>query len=257
MPLTQRDASVLRRFEGFCAREGLRVALDDDGVVEAFLTISCSGLRPHTLGTYRSTLRRLGPTRGAGEYCASPAPPPYDSAEVAALWSIVRHQKSELRVTNATVLLCATIGAGLRARELAHLLAGDVTHARGRTSVAVRGCYPRLVPVLVPFADALFDVAQRRRGYVFRPGARVRDTKNLVGEICAQLVRDPDDVRLTSPRARATFLCQRLAMGTPLRELCALAGVREVESLLRYARHVPGAPSTKAALRARARAESQ
>ena len=41
--------------------------------------------------------------------------------------------------------------------------------------------------------------------------------------------------------------------GTALGELCSMAGLESVESLLRYARHVEGAPQSKAALRAAAR----
>ena len=37
--------------------------------------------------------------------------------------------------------------------------------------------------------------------------------------------------------------------GTPLRELLAITGIRQAESLARYARHVDSAPA-KAALRA-------
>jgi hypothetical protein len=44
-----------------------------------------------------------------------------------------------------------------------------------------------------------------------------------------------------------------LLAGTALGELCAMAGLESVESLLRYARHVDGAPQSKAALRAAAR----
>jgi len=51
-------------------------------------------------------------------------------------------------------------------------------------------------------------------------------------------------------RCRATFICDHLAAGTPLDELLASTGIREAESLARYARHVQGAPS-RAALRAR------
>ena len=40
-----------------------------------------------------------------------------------------------------------------------------------------------------------------------------------------------------------------MAAGTPLRELLAITGICQAESLARYARHVDGAP-TKAALRA-------
>jgi hypothetical protein len=40
-----------------------------------------------------------------------------------------------------------------------------------------------------------------------------------------------------------------LAASTALSALLAATGIVEVESLLRYARHVPGAPRSKAALR--------
>jgi hypothetical protein len=109
------------------------------------------------------------------------------------------------------------------------------------------------VPVSETYADILVGLARERRDYLFRPGATVRDTKHLVGEIAARLVGDPDEVALSSGRCRSTFLCTHLANDTPLRELCAQAGLIDVESLLRYARHVPSAPRTKAELRARAK----
>ncbi|MHB2028475.1 MAG: hypothetical protein ACYCPT_06625 [Acidimicrobiales bacterium] len=73
MTLGQRDASVLRRFEEFCALEGLSAdrALENGNVVEAFLTINCSTLRAHSLGTYRSTLRRLGDASPTPRCCSA------------------------------------------------------------------------------------------------------------------------------------------------------------------------------------------
>ena len=253
MALGQRDASVLRRFEEFCALEGLRVdrALEGSDVIEAFLTIGCSTLRAHSRGTYRSTLRRLGgappTTRG---FPASLAPAPYGEADLAALWSRANHQTSRTRIANATVALAAMVDAGLRPRELAHLRAADVLRSRGRVRVRVRAT-PRLVPIEGHSAAVLVALAGQR-DYLFRPNASVRDTKNLVGEIAASLGGDADDVTLSSGRCRSTFLCRHLAADTPLHELCALAGLIGVESLLRYARHVASAPQTKAALRARA-----
>ena len=55
----------------------------------------------------------------------------------------------------------------------------------------------------------------------------------------------------SSGRARSTFICSHLAAGTPLRQLLHMADISEVESLLRYARLVPGAPRSKAELRRR------
>jgi hypothetical protein len=214
MVLGQRDASVLRRFEDFCVFEGLRpeAALRDADAIEAFLRIECRALAPHSLGTYRSTLRRLGGApRSTSAFCASAAPPPYDRAEATALWSMATHQSIALRVTNATVLVATTLGAGLRARELAHLRALDVVRSSGQVSVLVSGHHPRIVPVLAPYGAVLWELARERHGYVFRPGAKLRDTKNLVGEIAAKLTRDPDEVAFSSARARATFICGHLA----------------------------------------------
>ena len=56
-------------------------------------------------------------------------------------------------------------------------------------------------------------------------------------------------------RCRASFICDHLAAGTPLPVLLEISGIAEPESLARYARHVPGMSASKAALRARWRAE--
>ena len=253
--LGQRDASVLRRFEEFCALEGLivDVAIHDGEIIEAFLSISCSTLRAHSLGTYRSTLRRLGGApRTSRGFAASFAPAPYGERDRAALWSRANHQASRARTANATVLLAGMMGAGLRPRELAHLRASGVLRSNGRVIVRVEAD-GRLVPLEEPSSSVLSALSSERRDYLFRPGAAVRDTKNLVGEVASSLVGDPDEVALSSGRCRSTFLCAHLAGDTPLRELCAMAGIIDVGSLLRYARHVAGAPQSKAQLRALAR----
>ena len=261
--LSQRDRSVLGRFGAFCAQEGLgpvATALEDGAVIEAFLALGCRSLVPHSVGTYRSVLLRLSGAAylSPGRFPASVAPRPYSSSDVAALWSMARHQSSTLRITNATVLLASFLGAGLHPGELARLMACDVHCHEGTTrvgvGVGVGGARARTVRVVSPYDVALAKVAERSSGYLFRPGAAVRTAKNLIGEVCAALVHDPDEVALVSGRARATFICAHLSAHTPLGELCAMAGVLGVESLLRYARHVDGAPQSKAALRAAARA---
>lgn len=256
MALGQRDASVLRRFEHFCALEGLRVdsALKDAHVVEAFLEIGCSVLCAHSLGTYRSVLRSLGaPSHVTRGFAPSRAPAPYNEHDVAVLWARAKGQSSPLRIANATVLLATMLGAGLRPRELAQLRGCDIVRSNAALSLAVTGRASRLVGLEGREASVLGELCEHRRGYLFRPGARARDSKNLVGEVARSLVGDPDEVALSSGRCRSTFLCRHLAKDTPLRELCAMAGIGDVESLLRYARHVPGAPQTKGQLLQRAR----
>jgi integrase len=256
--LSQRDRSVLGRFEGFCALEGLgppASALSEAACIEAFLAIGCAGLVPPSLGTYRSVLRRLGggSAEGVRSFPGSPAPRPYSRGEVAALWSMATHQSSARRITRAQVLLASMLGAGLHPSELAWLEGADVHRGAGTTSVVVAGARARTVRVREPYGAMLGALAKDQSGYLFRPSARVRGAKNFIGEVCAALVHDPDEVSLVSGRARSTFICAHLGERTPLAQLCAAAGVEGVESLLRYARHVDGAPASKAQLRAAAR----
>jgi hypothetical protein len=79
-----------------------------------------------------------------------------------------------------------------------------------------------------------------------RPG---RGYENFVTNFARTLTADPAAPRLTVSRCRSSLICDHLAAGTPLRELLALTGICQAESLARYARHVDGAPA-KAVLRA-------
>jgi hypothetical protein len=253
--LSQRDRSVMERFVAFCASEGVdspTEALGDEAFVAAFLTIGCLGLTPHSLGTYRSVLARIGGVtyRSVDGFSGCPAPRPYTSKEVAALWSMAQNQSSLKRTERAKVLLSTMLGAGLRPGELARARRRDVVTSDAETLIIVRGSPTRAPCVLSPYRSELARLADGSSLYLFRPGAKVRDQKNLVGEVCTGLVRDPDEVSLLARRARTTFICSHLKAGTPLLKLCALAGLKDVESLLRYARHVDGAPRSKAQLRA-------
>ena len=86
-------------------------------------------------------------------------------------------------------------------------------------------------------------------GHLFRPGPADRGYKNFVTNFARTLAADPAAPRLSLGRCRSSFICGHLAAGTPLGELLAITGIRQAESLARYARHVDGAPS-KAVLRA-------
>ena len=125
---------------------------------------------------------------------------------------------------------------------------------RGRVNVRVGAGAGRVVPVAGVYADVLARTAkQAGPGYLFCPGGADRAYKNFVNNFCYELVADPAAPRFSSGRARSSFICDHLAAGTALRLLLYIAGIAEVESLLRYARHVPGAPSSKAELRKRLR----
>lgn len=122
----------------------------------------------------------------------------------------------------------------------------------------VRAGRTRDVPVSPPYGARLAELARRvGDGLLFRPGLVVRDYKNALNDLCRTLACDPEATKLSARRARSSFICDHLGAGTDLAELCTISGLAEVGSLLRYCRHVAGAPQSKAALRAGLRATGE
>jgi integrase len=226
-------------------------------VVEAFVALGLPGRAPSTKGTYRSVLRAIGGSSrpaSATPFSGSAAKAPYNAQERAELLSVATSQRSEWRRASALMLLALGIGAGLRAGELAAAIGDDVTDEPRGVSVRVGGAGGRTVPVNDVYAKTLaLQATHVGLGYLFCPGWADRAYKNFVNNFCYGLVADPAGPRFSSGRARSSFICDHLAAGAPLRELLYISGIHEVESLLRYARHVPGAPSSKAGLRGRLR----
>ena len=71
---------------------------------------------------------------------------------------------------------------------------------------------------------------------MFRPGRADRGYKNFVTNFARALAADPAAPQLTLSRCRSSFICAHLAAGTPVGELLAITGIRQAESLARYAR---------------------
>ena len=90
---------------------------------------------------------------------------------------------------------------------------------------------------------------------MFRPGPADRGYKNFVTSFARTLAADPAAPPLSAGRCRSSFICDHLAAGTPVPVLLAITGIAEAGSLARYARQCRGVSSSKAALRARRRAE--
>jgi integrase len=253
----QRDASVWRCLERFCDHQGIASRRLCPEVVEAFVVSGLAARTDPTRGTYRSALRRMA---GAGRpvlatsFRGSPAKAPYSTEERAELLSVAASQPSTWRRASALACLALGIGAGLRPGELASAVGDDVITERRRVNVRVGA--GRVVPVTGVYANILARRAKEAgHGHLFCPGGADRHYKNFVNNFCYGLVADPSAPRLSSGRARSSFICDHLAAGTPLRVLLYIAGIAEVESLLRYARHVPGAPGSKAELRRRLKSE--
>jgi hypothetical protein len=238
--------------ERFCQRQGLPLGQLGTEVAEAFVVAGLAGRASWTKGTYRSALRRAagaaGPAR-ATPFSGSPARAPYSSQEKAELLAVAASQRTPWRRASALALLALGLGAGLRPGELAEVTGDDVGARGGRVNVRMGAT--RTVPVEGPYAGILAQQAQAGPGYLFCPGGADRSYYNFVNNFCYRLEADPAAPRLCVGRARSSFICGHLGAGTPLGELLYISGICEVESLLRYARHVPGAPGSKAELRKR------
>jgi integrase len=263
-----RARSVLAGLARFAAGQGIAASpewLLDFDVVEAFCVRGCAGRASSTRGTYRSVLyllaapvhgvagRRRTPFAGAG------APAPYPAAERAELAAVAAAQRDPARRASALAMVVFGIGAGLRPGELAALRGTDVARAGGQVVVHVSvrgGPAPRTVPVHPRYARRALVLARAAGGqFVFCPGPADRGYKNFVNVFAARLAADPAAPRLSAGRCRASFICDHLAAGAPVPVLLEVSGITEPESLARYARHVRGMNASKAALRARCRAE--
>ena len=249
----RRTDSVVRSLHAFGACRGLpasAASLLDYDVIEAFCVAGLRDRAASTRGTYRSVLYALAgeihgpPSRRATPFAAAPAPEPYSRGEQAELISVARAQRSPAKRASALAMIWFGTGAGLRPGELAALRGTHVVRAGSGVVVRVHGPAPRTVPVLGRYEPHLENLARRAAdGYVFRPGPAGRGYKNFVTGFAGRLTADPAAPRLSMGRCRATFICDHLAAGTALGELLAITGICEAQSLARYARHAPGAPS--------------
>jgi integrase len=258
-PRRQVTATAVRGLSRFAAARGIppcREFLLDYDVIEAFCVTGLRGRASSTRGTYRSALYRLAmlvhgkPGQRATPFAGAKAPAPYSPAERAELAAMAAAQRDPARRASALAVVVFGIGAGLRPAELVALRGSDVIRHGRRVAVHVSGPAARVVPVTAGYAGRAARLAAGAGGgHLFRPGPADRGYKNFVANFTRTLAAGPAAPRLGLSRCRSSFICGHLAAGTPLRELLAITGICQAESLARYARHVDGAPP-KAALRA-------
>jgi integrase len=252
-------ATAVRGLSRFAAARGIppgREFLLDYDVIEAFCVAGLPGCASSTRGTYRSALYQLAagvhglPGQRPTPFAGAKAPAPYSPGERAELAAVAAAQRNPARRASALAVVVFGIGAGLRPGELVALRGSDVIRHGRRVSVHVSGPAARVVPVTAAYAVRAAGLAAGAgHAHLFRPGPAGRGYKNFVTNFARTLTADPAAPRLTVSRCRSSFICDHLAAGIPLRELLAITGICQAESLARYARHVDGAPA-KAALRA-------
>lgn len=205
-----------------------------------------STLTSSTKGTYRWALSKiLELDLGDGlSFRGSIAAKPYSPRERSELISIARSQNKAWRRSSALEMIALSIGAGCRACELRNVKGRHL--AKDGSSIAIGD---RMVPIKSPWDEILSSIERKDHEFLFHPGAPTRSSKNFVNDFASDLVGDPFSPRFQITRARSSFICDRWNDGIPLRELIEITGIREVESLIRYAHLLDGAPNTKAGLR--------
>ena len=216
-----------------------------------------AGRASSTRGTYRSALYRLAeavhgePGRRATPFAGAEGAGAVLAGRTRRSWPRSRPPSAIRRDgPRRWPMAVFGIGAGLRPGELVALRGSDVTRHGRQVRVQVSGPAARVVPVTAAYAGRAAGLAAGAgHAHLFRPGPADRGYKNFVTNFARTLAADPAAPRLALGRCRSSFICDHLAAGTPLRELLAITGICQAESLARYARHVDGAPA-KAALRA-------
>lgn len=198
---------------------------------------------PSTRGRQRALLLRVGEHLGTVESlppltplsAASPSQP-YTAAEVDDLCGWAEYQNTSARRASARALISLGLGAGLPARDLCSVRATDVEDSGKR--VRVGGAHPRSIPVgptWAPLLDEAASEASNPSATLFRPGTRWHAN-------CVTVFVDRSSgiaVRPTTQRMRATWIVERLTLGTPMHTLLHAAGVQSMDALVRYEKFLP------------------
>jgi integrase len=214
-----------------CARLGdfgIRIGLSpqpevllSEAVSERFVAVGLSGLSESSRRSVRANLRfvaaracpRVSPARseqiGRDQLIC-----PYTPAEVAAMFSLARHQPTTARRSRLEALLCLGLGAGQLGSDLRQVTGQHVREHDGVVVVEVLGPRSRTVPVLARYGESLLSAA-RFSGDRYLTGGRSPDRRNLTARLVGSLAGGSDAPRIEPRRLRVTWLV----------EVCQLTGL--------------------------------
>jgi len=194
-----------------------------------------------TLANYRSVLylmtrsvlgegvvpRRLRPLR------TSDPLRPYSAKELIEMRSWVLGQTTAQRREESAILVDACAGGGTTSRELAQALVGDVEVADDYVLIHVTGERARTIAVFDDWTTSLRKaVAATDPGQLlFRPN-REGIHRNVVDRFLQGT--NGYGIRPTPQRLRVTWLVRHLELGTPVRLLLAISGLKTLSSVIRY-----------------------
>jgi hypothetical protein len=223
---------VLTRISAWCLSEGMpldwEVVLDPD-TVERFISV---GVKQHrSRGTYRATLRRLGPlltSKAPWEPRADAVnrrrvAAPYSANELELLWRDAQHQATPARLRAGQALIALGAGAGLDGRWSTRVAAEDITCGDGVVFVRVGDPSARVVPVLACWEKLVLKLTASA-GDEFLVGGRSLAI-NRAGDLARKFAVGHGHPKLSASRLRSTWLVHHLTTGTRLPELARAAGL--------------------------------
>jgi hypothetical protein len=223
---------VLTQISAWCLSEGMQldweVVLDPD-TVERFISVGIKDDRCR--GTYRATLRRLGPlltSKAPWEPRAEAVnrrrvAAPYSADELELLWRDAQHQATQARLRAGQALIALGAGAGLDGRWSPRVAAEDVIRRDGIVFVRVGEPSARIVPVLARWEQPVLKLAESARDEFLVGGRSL--AINRAGDLARKFVVGHGHPKLSAPRLRSTWLVHHLTAGTRLPELARAAGM--------------------------------
>jgi hypothetical protein len=246
---------VLTRISAWCLSKGMpldwEVVLDPD-TVERFVSVGIKDDRCR--GTYRATLRRLGPlltTKAPWEPRAEAVnrrrvAGPYSADDLELLWRDAQHQATSARLRAGQALIALGVGAGLDGRWSTRVAGEDIVCQDGLVFVRVGEPSARVVPVLARWEAVILDLAGSA-GDEFLVGGRSLAI-NRAGDLARKFVVGHRHPKLSAPRLRSTWLLHHLTAGTRLPELARAAGMVGVTVLSDLLPEVALLPDRQAAV---------
>ena len=179
-------------------------------VIERF-TAHAPGLSGPARRTLRTNLRFLA-RAVVPQLCPADRPlprehakAPYNPAQIDGYLALAGAQPTAARRMRAAGLVCLGAGAGLIRSDLRHVRGTDISCRSGGVIVTVRGCRPRVVPVLARYHDVLLESAQFA-GENLVTGGTDPQRHNITTPLTAALAGGTGLPRLDTSRLRATWL---------------------------------------------------
>lgn len=216
--------------------------------IDAFVLTGCAGLKPGTLRTYRTWLRRVREVLvwdNAGEseglhLSAPPAPaPPYEEREIASLRTWAGQLRPRARA-DALALMALADGMGLAPGEVARLRGTDVRRTRSGACVLDARVLGRLLVARAEWEDDLAHLAEGAGGdFLFRPGHSEPPPDNLIASWAWQHRPEAPLPGLSARRLRASWIVSLMRRRIDHGVIAAAAGLASAASLARYQHLVP------------------